>query len=114
MTGDVYARNLVRLREIEVSMRIIENVIEGLPKGALVTETKAFPDGEAVVRIEAPRGELFYYAKGNKTQILERLKIKAPTFSNISAMVEGFRENEYGSVPAIIASYDPCLSCTAR
>jgi ech hydrogenase subunit E len=67
-----------------------------------------------VVRLEAPRGELFYYAKGNKTQILERVKIKAPTFSNISGMVEGFRENEYGSVPAIIASYDPCLSCTAR
>lgn len=113
-SGDVYARNLVRLHEIEVSMRIIENVINGLPESALVTETKAFPDGEAVARIEAPRGELFYYAKGNKTQVLERLKIKAPTFSNISAMVEGFQGSEYGSAPAIIASYDPCLSCTAR
>jgi ech hydrogenase subunit E len=113
-SGDVYARNLVRLHEIEVSMRIIENVVNGLPESALVTETKAFPDGEAVVRIEAPRGELFYYAKGNKTQVLERLKIKAPTFSNISAMVEGFQGSEYGSAPAIIASYDPCLSCTAR
>jgi ech hydrogenase subunit E len=113
-SGDVYARNLVRLHEIEVSMRIIENVIHGLPESSLVTETKAFPDGEAVVRIEAPRGELFYYAKGNKTQVLERLKIKAPTFSNISAMVEGFHGSEYGSAPAIIASYDPCLSCTAR
>jgi ech hydrogenase subunit E len=114
ISGDVYARNIVRLREIDNSMQIIRNVIAGLPEGALITETKAFPDGEAVVRLEAPRGELFYYAKGNKTQILERLKIKAPTFSNISGMVEGFRENEYGSVPAIIASYDPCLSCTAR
>jgi ech hydrogenase subunit E len=112
--GDVYSRNIVRLREIDNSMEIIRNVIAGLPEGALVTETKAFPDGEAVVRLEAPRGELFYYAKGNKTQILERLKIKAPTFSNIPGMVQGFRENEYGSVPAIIASYDPCLSCTAR
>jgi ech hydrogenase subunit E len=113
-SGDVYSRNLVRLREIEVSIRIIENVLNGLPESPLITETKAFPNGEAVVRIEAPRGELFYYAKGNKTQILERLKIKAPTFSNIPAMVEGFMGNEYGSVPAIIASYDPCLSCTAR
>jgi ech hydrogenase subunit E len=95
-------------------MQIIHNVVNGLPESALLTETKAFPDGEAVVRLEAPRGELFYYAKGNKTQILERLKIKAPTFSNVPAMVEGFRGNEYGSVPAIIASYDPCLSCTAR
>jgi len=112
--GDAYSRNLVRLREIYISSRIIGNIINGLPESPLITETKAFPDGEAVVRIEAPRGELFYYAKGNKTQILERLKIKAPTFSNIPAMIEGFEENEYGSVPAIIASYDPCLSCTSR
>ncbi len=113
-TGDAYARNMVRLGEVNISMRLIKNIIDGLPESALITETKAFPDGEAVVRLEAPRGELFYYAKGNKTQILERLKIKAPTFSNISAMVEGFKGNEYGSAPAIIASYDPCLSCTSR
>ncbi len=112
--GDVHVRNLVRLHELYISMRIIENVIAGLPESELVTETKAFPDGEAVIRLEAPRGELFYYAKGNKTQILERLKIKAPTFSNIPAMIEAFKGNEYGSAPAIIASYDPCLSCTSR
>jgi ech hydrogenase subunit E len=113
-TGDVYARNMVRLGELFVSIRIIENILSGLPESGLVTETKAFPDGEAVVRLEAPRGELFYYAKGNKTQILERLKIKAPTFSNVPAMTAAFKGNQYGSAPAIIASYDPCLSCTAR
>lgn len=112
--GDVHARNMIRLREIYVSIRIIQNIINGLPVGDLVTETKAFPDGEATVRLEAPRGELFYYAKGNKTQVLERLKIKAPTFSNVAGMVKAFEGNEYGSAPAIIASYDPCLSCTAR
>jgi ech hydrogenase subunit E len=112
--GDVHARNMVRLRELYISIRMIENIIAGLPESDLVTETKAFPDGEAVVRLEAPRGELFYYAKGNKTQMLERLKIKAPTFSNVPAMVEAFKGNEYGSAPAIIASYDPCLSCTSR
>ena len=105
---------MVRLKEIYVSMQIIENIINGLPESPLITETKAFPEGEAVVRLEAPRGELFYYAKGNKTQVLERLKIKAPTFSNVMAMAETFKGNEYASAPAIIASYDPCLSCTAR
>jgi len=112
--GDVHARNMVRLKELLVSMKIIENVIQGLPEGPVVAETKALPEGEAVVRLEAPRGELFHYAKGNKTQYLERLKVKAPTFSNIPAFVEMFKGNEYASAPAIIASYDPCLSCTAR
>lgn len=112
--GDVHARNMVRLRELYYSIKIIENVIDGLPKGPIITETKTLPEGEAVIRIEAPRGELFHYAKGNKTQTLERLKIKAPTFSNIPAFCEIFKGNEYASAPAIIASYDPCLSCTAR
>ncbi len=112
--GDVHARNMIRLREVYVSIRIIQNIINGLPEGELITETKAFPEGEATVRLEAPRGELFYYAKGNKTQVLERLKIKAPTFSNVAGMVKAVEGNEYGSAPAIIASYDPCLSCTAR
>ncbi len=112
--GDAYARNIVRLRELYNSIDMIQNIINGLPESPLITETKAFPEGEAVVRLEAPRGELFYYAKGNKTQVLERLKIKAPTFSNVAAMVKAFKGNQYGSAPTIIASYDPCLSCTAR
>ena len=112
--GDVHARNLVRLQELVNSMQIIENVLNGLPEGPVLIETKAMPEGEAAIRLEAPRGELLHYAKGNKTQILERLKIKAPTFSNIPAFVETFKGNEYASAPAIIASFDPCLSCTAR
>jgi ech hydrogenase subunit E len=112
--GDVHARNMVRLRELYVSIKIIENILNGLPEGPIIQDLKTLPEGDATVRIEAPRGELFYFARGNKTQVLERLKIKAPTFSNIPAFVEIFKGNEYASVPAIIASYDPCLSCTAR
>ncbi len=113
-SGDVWARNMVRLKELYVSMKIIENVINGLPEGELAVDFKGFPSGEAVSRLEAPRGELFYYAKGNKTQVLDRLKIKAPTFSKMPAMVHCFEGNEYASAPAIIGSYDPCLSCTSR
>ena len=104
------------IKDIPGGFDAIGNNVKPLAQslGGLVTETKAFPEGEAVVRLEAPRGELFYYAKGNKTQVLERLKINAPTFSNVAGMVEAFTGNEYGSAAAIIASYDPCLSCTAR
>ncbi len=113
-TGDVYARNIVRFREMFNSFEIIENVLRGMPQGDLVTETKANPQGEAVSRLEAPRGELFYYIKGNNTPVLERVKIKAPTFSNVAAFIEIFKGQEYASVPPILASLDPCLSCTAR
>ena len=112
--GDVYARNMVRIRELYISFRIIDNILNGLPEGPIVEISKALPEGEALVRVEAPRGELMHYARGNKSNVLERLKIKAPTFSNVGAMVEIFKGNQYASAAAIIASYDPCLSCTAR
>ena len=113
-TGDVYARNMVRIKELYVAFRIIDNILNGLPEGDIVNISKALPEGEALVRVEAPRGELMHYARGNKSNVLERLKIKAPTFSNVGAMVEIFKGNQYASAAAIIASYDPCLSCTAR
>lgn len=113
-TGDVHARNMIRFEEMYNSIAMVENILNGLPEGEYVTDTKNMPQGEATTRLEAPRGELFYYCKGNKTQVLERVKIKAPTFSNIAAFIEIFKGQEYASVPPILASLDPCLSCTAR
>jgi ech hydrogenase subunit E len=113
-TGDIYARNMVRLREIENSILICENIIGNLPEGEIMEKTKGKPDGEAVVRVEAPRGELFYLVRGNKTNMLDRVRIKTPTFSGIPAMVEIFKGSEYADAPAILASFDPCMSCTAK
>lgn len=38
------------------------------------------------MRLEAPRGELFYFLKENKTATLERVRIKTPTFSGLPVM----------------------------
>ncbi|MBN2965534.1 nickel-dependent hydrogenase large subunit [Sulfurospirillum sp. T05] len=112
--GDIYARNRVRLREMRQSMAMVRNILEGLPEGELQAKVKGKPEGESIMRLEAPRGELFYYLRGNKTATLERMRIKTPTFSGIPAMVKIFKGQEYGDVPAILASFDPCMSCTAK
>lgn len=113
-TGDVFARNRVRIREMLNSMTMIRNVIAGLPEGEIMEKIKGRPEGEAVTRLEAPRGEIFYYAKGNKTAVLERMRIKTPTFSGLPAMIEIFKGQEYADVAPILASFDPCMSCTAK
>lgn len=112
--GDIHARNLVRLSEILNSIEICNNILNGLPQGEIFTKLKGKPKGEAVVRFEAPRGELMYYVKGNGTAMLERVRIKTPTFSSIPAFSEIFMGEEYADAPAILASFDPCLSCTAK
>ncbi|WP_163328554.1 nickel-dependent hydrogenase large subunit [Desulfurobacterium thermolithotrophum] len=112
--GDIYARNMVRAEETLNSLEMIFNLLDGMPEGDIKVPVKGLPEGEAFVRIEAPRGELFYYLKGSKKLILDRLRIKVPTFSNIPVMKELFIGMDYADVPATVISFDPCLSCTAR
>ncbi len=112
--GDVHGRNMVRLRECINSVEMIENAINNLPEGEIEVKVKGNPDGEAVMRIEAPRGELAYYVKGVKKPVLDRVRIKTPTYSNLPAYMHIFKGQEYANVPAILASFDPCMSCTAK
>jgi ech hydrogenase subunit E len=112
--GDIHSRNIVRLNEILNSIQMCENIIDGLPQGDIFTKLKGKPKGETVVRLEAPRGELMYYVKGSGKPILDRVRIKTPTFSCIPAFMEIFKGSKYADAPAILASFDPCLSCTAK
>jgi ech hydrogenase subunit E len=113
-SGDIYARNMVRLREIYNSMEMCKNIVDNLPTGEIITKVKGKPEGETVVRLEAPRGELFYLVRASTKNFLDRMRIKTPTFSAIPAMVEVFKGSEYADAPAILASFDPCMSCTAK
>jgi len=112
--GDINARNIVRLNEILNSIEMCNNVLEGLPEGEIFTKIKGKPKGETVMRFEAPRGELMYYVKGNGSAMLERVRIKTPTFASIPAFSHIFVGQDYADAPAILASFDPCLSCTAK
>ncbi len=114
LDGDINSRNLVRLNEIVNSIEMCENVIEGLPDGEIFTKVKGKPKGEVIVRFEAPRGELMYYIKGNGKPMLDRVRIKTPTFASIPAFSHIFVGQDYADAPAILASFDPCLSCTAK
>ena len=112
--GDIYARNMVRLYEILNSISMCENIVDGMPEGAIITKLKGKPSGEVISRLEAPRGELMYYVKGHGKAMLDRVRIKTPTFSSIPAFMDIFIGQEYADAPAILASFDPCMSCTAK
>lgn len=112
--GDIHSRNIVRLNEILNSITMCENIVDGLPEGDIQTKLKGKPNGEALVRLEAPRGELMYYLKGDGKPMLNRVRIKTPTFASIPAFIEVFKGSNYADAPAILASFDPCMSCTAK
>lgn len=112
--GDSYARCVVRIKEIYQSFDLIRQAASKLPKGDIAVPVKGFPNGEAISRIEQPRGEAVYYVKGNGTKNLQRLKIRTPTFGNIPALLKMLPNSNLQDVPILVLTIDPCISCTER
>jgi len=113
--GDCYARAKVRIRELEQSLDIIVACLEQLPEGAIEVKPKGFPPkGEFFARVEQPRGEAFYYAKGNGTKNLERFRVRTPTNVNLPALVKMLQGCDLADVPNLILTIDPCISCCER
>lgn len=114
--GDCYARVLVRTQEVLQSINIIEEMISKIPAGDIdVKVTGAPADGaEACNVLEQPRGECYYYAKGNGTKYLDRMRMRTPTSQNLAGMAVSLKGCDVADVNNIILTIDPCISCTER
>jgi Ni,Fe-hydrogenase III large subunit len=61
--GDSWSRSAVRFRETLQSIDLVRQAIARMPGGEVFAPSKAKPQGEVTMRVEQPRGELFYYIK---------------------------------------------------
>lgn len=113
--GDVLSRVIVRLKELHQSINIIRKAFNDLPKGPIALDELPFPEvGEAFSRVEAHRGELVYYIKSNGSNQPERVKIRTPSVVNNNSILTMLLGETIADAPIIIASIDPCFSCTDR
>lgn len=113
--ADVLARTKVRLRELMESFGIIRQILKNMPDGPITVKApKRIPAGEAISRYEAPRGEDVHYVRSNGTDKPERVKIRAPTLANLTAISYMLDGGFLADVPIVIAAIDPCFSCTDR
>jgi ech hydrogenase subunit E len=112
--GDCYARTKVRIKEIFQSIDLIKQCIELIPEGEIKVKVTGNPNGEYFTRIEQPRGEVVYYAKGNGSKFLDRMRVRTPTFANVPALLETLKNCQLADVPILILTIDPCISCTER
>jgi ech hydrogenase subunit E len=112
--GDCYARTKVRIKEIFQSIDLIKQCIAIIPEGEIKVKVTGTPKGEYFTRVEQPRGEVVYYAKGNGTKFLDRMRVRTPTFANIPALLETLKGCALADVPILILTIDPCISCTER
>jgi ech hydrogenase subunit E len=111
---DSYSRTMVRVGEIYQSIDLIRQAIEKLPEGEFFVKPKGNPDGESIMRLEQPRGEVFYYVRANGAKTISRLRMRTPTFAHLPAMIEMMKGQLMSDIPVIILSIDPCVSCTER
>jgi hypothetical protein len=109
------ARAIVRVNELFECYRVIRAVLEHMPEGELTTRIpRKIPAGETISRVEAPRGELFYYVKSNGSENPERVKIRTPTLPNFASVLELAVGRQLADIPMILAGIDPCFSCNDR
>ncbi|HET9203107.1 MAG TPA: NADH dehydrogenase (quinone) subunit D [Acidimicrobiia bacterium] len=140
--GDVYDRYRIRMDEIAESLKIIEQVMDTIPKGdyrvddrkvtpppraridesmeALIHHFKLFtegykvPAGETYVAVESPRGELGCYLVSDGGANPYRMHTRAPSFYNLQALPIAMADSLMADTVATIASLDPVMGDVDR
>jgi NADH-quinone oxidoreductase subunit D len=113
--GDLEARFVVRIKELFERYRLIREILKKLPEGDLqVRMPRKVKAGETISRVEAPRGEAFYFIKSNGSDNPERVKVRTPTLCNMGSVVATAVGHQLADMPMILAGIDPCFSCNDR
>jgi len=135
--GDVYDRYIVRLREMEWSNAIAKQALERLPEGPILTDdprvvlpekdmvltdiaslirqfkiaSEGFqpPKGEVYASVEASKGELGFYIVSDGSNHPFRVKIRPPSFLNLSALPKMIEGSLIADVISAIGSIDIVL-----
>jgi len=112
--GDCYARYKVRMVEFRESIRIVRQILDGLPEGPISSRpgVKAVaqvrvPKGETYARVEGPRGEVGCYIVGDGGPRPYRMKWRGASFSNLAVLPHVIPGHSVADVVAIMGSVDP-------
>ncbi|MCH6255660.1 NADH dehydrogenase (quinone) subunit D [Puniceicoccaceae bacterium K14] len=133
--GDCYDRYAVRVEEMRQSVRIIRQVIAQMPGGSfyneeathifapkkskiltsmeeliqnfmITTEGPQMPAGEVYFEAENPKGTLGFYIISKGGGVPYRLKIRGPSFCNLSILEKVGTECMISDISAILGSLD--------
>jgi NADH-quinone oxidoreductase subunit D len=135
--GDCFARYMVRMREMEESVKIVRQALDKMPSGPVKADMpkKVLPEkelvytkmeelihdfvivndgvspavGDTYVATEGSKGELGFYIVSDGSGIPWRLKIRAPSFHNLQALPIMLKGQMVSDVVAIIGSIDPIM-----
>ncbi len=133
-TGDCYARYLIRMEEMRQSLKIMQQCIRDMPKGAvkvddykisppprvemkrsmeamihhfkLFSEGYHVPAGETYTAVEAPKGEFGVYLVSDGTNRPYRCRVRAPGFYHLAALDSMSKGHMLADAVTVIGSMD--------
>jgi NADH-quinone oxidoreductase subunit D len=116
--GDCYDRYLVRLQEIRESVKIVRQAMQQLPDGPILPERMPRllrpGAGEVYMRCEDPRGEYGIYLISKGTTQPYRLRMRSPSFCNLSALRQMTIGHYVADAVTILGSTDIVLCSVDR
>jgi len=115
--GETFDRYIIRLDEIEQSLRIIEQLVDNIPEGNFAEKTKAvirLPEGDFLQRVENARGQFGVHitSKGDKNPY--RVHFRSPSLVLVGALKEISIDVKVADLIMIGASLDYVIPCIDR
>ena len=106
---DSYARYMVRMKEIEQSCRILEQLVDRIPEGdirAQVPKIVKLPAGHWYTQVEASRGTFGVYIESDGGKNPFRVHFQSPCFNLVGVMDLTCRGNMIADLIVIGAALD--------
>ena len=110
--GDSWERYYVRVQEMYQSLSIVEQALAGIPSGPVSTLGRRLirpPKGDVYVRSENPRGEIGVYLVSDGSDKPYRVKVRPPSFCNLSALKHLLKGTWVADAVVILGSLDIVL-----
>ena len=113
LDGACWDRHWVRIQEMYESLSIIRQAIRQMPDGSVTSPLGRRlirpPEGEVYVRAENPRGEIGVHLVSDGTDRPYRLKVRPPSFCNLSALQKLLNDTWLADSVVILGSLDIVL-----
>lgn len=106
--GDSFDRFWVLVHEVVESAKIVEQAIEGIPSGPILGKVPRViqpPAGEVYVHTENPLGELGFYLVSDGDRRPYRMKIRTPSYNNVSVLPHVLKNTFVADMIAILGSF---------
>lgn len=114
--GETFDRYIVRLDEIEQSLRIIEQLIDNIPAGPYAEKVKsiALPAGDYYRRVENARGQFGIHITSTGGKTPYRMKFRSPSMTLVGALKAIAPRNKVADLIMLGGSLDYVIPCIDR